>query len=164
MTFPECGICGRLGPGRHYCMKCVDASIPDRALLVPPYICTLLGPTAHYKSFDAASVELGKLGWLVFTVGSHRLDDRGLGTTDGQRRVYWRTHRQKMNLSTMAFIVDLPDPQSPASRKRVGSDTAEEIEYADEMGLKIVRMSSVWPAGLPVAPRHVPDSREGVHP
>lgn len=85
MTFPECGICGRLGPGRHYCMKCVDASIPDRALLVPPYICTLLGPTAHYKSFDAASVELGKLGWLVLPSAriAWTTADLGLPTAKG---------------------------------------------------------------------------------
>lgn len=152
MSAPTCANCGQPAFGNVVCEACAVRSAANVSDMVASSICTLLGPTAHYDSFDAASIELGKLGWLVFSVGSHRLDDRGLGTTDEQRRTYWRTHRQKMDMSSMAFVVDLPHPDAPQSMRRVGSDTREEIEYARKIGINVVRMGDVWPSSLPPIP------------
>lgn len=152
MSAPTCIHCGTPANGPVVCGACMAQGVVNVADMLPASVCTLLGPTAHYDSFDAASIELGKLGWLVFTVGSHRMDDRGLGTTDEQRRTYWKTHRQKMDMSSMAFVVDLPHPDAPASMRRVGSDTREEIEYAKKIGINVVRMGDVWPSALPPIP------------
>ena len=111
----------------------------------PPAICTLAGPTRHYLSFDAASLALGKLGWLVFSVGSHRADDTGLRTTEAERRIYYRTHRAKITLSSMVYVVDLPTPQSPPDDARIGDDTMAELDYALERRVPVVRMSATWP-------------------
>lgn len=152
MSALTCVHCGNPANGPVVCGACAEQGAMNVAGMLPASICTLLGPTAHYDSFDAASIELGKLGWLVFTVGSHRMDDRGLGTTDEQRRTYWKTHRQKMDMSSMAFVVDLPHPDAPASMRRVGSDTSEEIEYARKIGIDVVYMGDVWPSALPTIP------------
>ena len=99
--------------------------------------------------FDAASIALGKLGWLVFSVGSHRMSDLGLKTTDCERSVYWKTHREKLDLSSMAFVVDMPTPSAQRPLCRVGSDTSAEIAYARDIGARVVYMSRVWPGSLP---------------
>lgn len=135
--------------GDGLCLLCAGRALSNTMGALSANICTLLGPTAHHEAFDAASIRLGKLGWLVFTVGSHILSDVGLGTTDEERRVYWKTHREKMDLSSMAFVVDLPHPDAPLSMRRVGSDTQAEIEYAEKIGIDVVRMGDVWPSSLP---------------
>ena len=115
-------------------------------------VCTLAGPTKHHASFDAASLALGRLGWLVFSIGSHLGDDAAQGTTAADRRTYWRTHREKIDLSTLLYIVDLPTPDAPASAARVGDDTLAEIEYAAQNdGIRIIHMSQSWPTLAPVA-------------
>ena len=125
-----------------------------RAAALPPVvphpnICTLAGPTKHYLSFDAASLRLGKLGWLVFSVGSHRADDAGRKTTEAELRTYYRTHRAKIALSSLVYVVDLPTPDSdPVAEARIGYDTTIELDYAAQRRVPIVRMSETWPDGV----------------
>ena len=153
----SCIHCGSEFVGECLCLLCAGRALSNTMGALSGNICTLLGPTAHHEAFDAASIYLGKLGWLVFTVGSHILSDVGLGTTDEERRVYWKTHREKMDLSSMAFVVDLPHPDASPSMRRVGTDTQAEIDYAEKIGIKVVRMGDVWPSRLPV-----PERTEGV--
>lgn len=119
-----------------------------------PDICTLLGPTKHYRSFDAASLRLGKLHWLVFSVGSHRADDSGLGTTPRERDIYWDTHRRKLDLSALAYVCDLPTPEHPASDRYVGRDTLAEIAFCRATGVPVAYQSETWVggAGMPASP------------
>ena len=149
-TRGECSQCGSKVAVQCVCMQCAARAVCNSLDITASNVCTLLGPTRHYVSFDAASIALGKLGWLVFSVGSHRMSDLGLGTTDEERKTYWRTHREKMDISSMAFVVDMPTPTAPRTMHRVGMDTRVEIAYAMENGLRVVRMSDVWPSGLPV--------------
>ena len=149
----SCIHCGTKFAGECLCLLCAGRALSGTLGAISGNICTLLGPTAHHEAFDAASIRLGKLGWLVFTVGSHILSDVGLGTTDEERRVYWKTHREKMDLSSMAFVVDLPHPDASPSMRRVGTDTQAEIDYAEKIGIKVVRMADVWPSRLPVPER-----------
>ena len=146
----ECSVCGGRPALSCICAPCAARALANSLDMISSNVCTLLGPTMHYVSFDAASIALGKLGWLVFSVGSHRMSDLGLGTTDEERRVYWRTHREKMDVSSMAFVVDMPTPTAPMSMRRVGKDTEAEIAYARQNGLRVVRMGDVWPSRLPV--------------
>ena len=128
-----------------------------------PDVCTLLGPTKHYRSFDALSLALGKLHWLVFSVGSHRANDDGLGTTARERRIYFDTHRRKMDLSSLAYVVDLPTPDREIKPDAiyVGRDTQAEIEFARATGLEVKFMSSTWPNGLPASPTRPPPGHGG---
>ena len=96
-------------------------------------VCTLVGPTKHYRAFDYCSYRLGRLGWLVFSVGSHRADDSKLKTTDKERQIYWTTHRMKLNLSSMAYVVDLPSMDEPAAVPYVGNDTMGELTYCKSL-------------------------------
>ena len=113
--------------------------LPRRIPKVPPNICTLVGPTKHYKSFDRASLLLGMKGWLVFSIGSHRTDDAGLGTTDNDRRTYWHTHRQKIMASAMVFVVDVPNDD--CEEPRIGIDTIAEIKFAWHCGVPVIYQS-----------------------
>ena len=126
--------------------------------VVAPNICTLVGPTKHYRSFDRAGYALGRRGWLVFSVGSHRADDDGLRTTDNDRRIYWHTHRQKIMMSSLVFVVDLIDPNT-IDPPRIGRDTRAELEFAAKYRVPILRMSDVWhtPNVLPRAPGYLAD-------
>lgn len=153
MSGPPCHNCGRAIAGTSVCLDCAARAVTNPIDMIRSNICTLLGPTLHYVSFDAASIELGKLGWLVFTVGSHRMSDLGLRTTDDERRVYWRTHREKLDVSSLAFVVDMPTPTAPKSMRRIGGDTRGEIGYAEDLGIRIERMSDVWPSRLPSPPQ-----------
>ena len=97
---------------------------------IPPNICTLVGPTKHHRSFDHCGYHLGLRGWLVFSVGSHLYNDVELRTTQAHRRVYFRTHRQKIDLSSLVYVCDLVGPKWTVHRRRIGDDTGAEIEYA----------------------------------
>ena len=118
-----------------------------------PNICTLVGPTKHYQAFDRASVALGRRGWLVFSVGSHRANDEQLHTSDVDRRIYWHTHRQKIFMSSLVFVVDLKTTLADCS-PYVGKDTKDEIGYAEAHGVPVVYMSGVWHGRgtMPIAP------------
>lgn len=144
---PKCDQCGNPIAAACVCAPCAATAVANAIDLTSANVCTLLGPTRHYVSFDAASIALGKLGWLVFSVGSHRMSDLGLATTDEERRMYWRTHREKMDMSSMAFVVDMPTPSAHRSMRRVGRDTVAEIQYAERHGLQVVYMSDVWNSG-----------------
>ena len=154
--YPPCRQCGRDTAGAYVCMECAVGGVLNPIEMIKSNVCTLLGPTLHYVSFDAASIALGKLGWLVFSVGSHRMSDLGLETTDEERKVYWRTHREKLDISGMAFVVDMPTPTAPRSLRRIGGDTKGEIGYAKELGVRVEYMSSVWPSRLPSPPQPRP--------
>ena len=127
--------------------------VTDGVRIAPPNICTLVGPTKHYLAFDRAGYVLGKRGWLVFSVGSHRDDDRGLQTTDDDRRIYWHTHRQKIGISSLVFVVDLPDTID--TRRYIGDDTRAEIEYARQIGVQVQFMSESWHGGRTVNGEHL---------
>ena len=153
MSGPVCHSCGATIARMCVCLDCAAKAASNPIDMIRSNICTLLGPTLHYVSFDAASIELGKLGWLVFTVGSHRMSDLGLETTDEERKVYWRTHREKLDISGLAFVVDMPTPTAPASMRRIGGDTKGEIGHAESLGVRIEYMSDVWPSRLPSPPK-----------
>ena len=106
----------------------------------PRRICTLVGPTRHYRAFDYAGFYLGRLGWLVFSVGSHRADDDALRTTDGDREVYHYTHRRKIDLSDLVYVVDLPAVNSSAS-PYYGAHTRAELLYAKSLDKMIAYLS-----------------------
>ena len=132
------------------------------SLVPPPNVCTLVGPTKHFRGFDRAGFELGRRGWLVFSVGSHRYDDRALRTTDAERRTYWHTHRQKIRVSSLVFVVDKPFPRDPGP-PYIGADTRAEIDYAHAIHVPVAYMSEVWESldKFPFAPGyrngHLPD-------
>ena len=127
----------------------------------PPNVCTLVGPTRHYKSFDRLGYLLGRQGWLVFSIGSHRTDDVGLQTTAGDREVYWHTHRQKIRISSLVYVVDMREPG--LRPPYIGADTRAEIEFAQGIRVPVAYMSEVWGHfnRIPRAPGyrngHVPD-------
>ena len=110
----------------------------------PPNVCTLVGPTRHYKSFDRLGYLLGRRGWLVFSIGSHRTDDAGLKTTAGDRDIYWHTHRQKIRVSSLVYVVDMPSVLVPNAAPYIGGDTRAEIDYAHAIHVPVAYMSAVW--------------------
>ena len=120
--------------------------VTDGLRVVPPNVCTLVGPTKHYLAFDRAGFVLGKRGWLVFSVGSHRAGDVELKTDDDDRKIYWHTHRQKIGISSLVFVVDLPDTFD-VHKPYIGDDTKAEIQYAHHIGVPVQYMSQSWHGG-----------------
>ena len=133
-----------------------------------PSVCTLVGPTRFFEAFDYCAYRLGRLGWLVFSIGSHRADDARLDSTDAERNVYHDTHRQKIRMSDLVFVVDLamkdyitPNPVPPY----IGDDTAAEIGYAKTINTPVLRLSDMynrpWPTVLSPTPAMRPMSQIG---
>ena len=108
-----------------------------------PAICTLVGPTRHYKSFDYCSWRLGRLGWCVFSVGSHRAMDAALETTEDEMAVYYMTHRAKIWASRMVFVVDLPWPTADARQAYYDSHTRDELSIFP--GPVYRQSENIWP-------------------
>ena len=116
--------------------------------IVPRNICTLVGPVDHFENFDRAGYELGKRGWLVFSVGSHRKNDAELKTTEFDRKIYFQTHRQKIRISSLVYVVDC---KNDFSGTHVGADSRDEIYFAEEQGIDVMYMSATWKDKLPYA-------------
>lgn len=114
----------------------------------PPNICTLVGPTSHFRGFDDMALAMGKRGWLVFSIGSHRFDEeaipQGVPAEFHQERnrnliTYRRTHREKIQMSSIVVVIDRADAKKTDTY--IGEDSREEIEYAHRHGVPVVYMS-----------------------
>lgn len=130
---------------------------PSRRPSTPGNIATLVGPTKHYPAFDFASYCLGRLGWLVFSVGSHRRSDADLETNTAELAVYKKTHKQKIDVSSLVFVVDLPHCAAGPKDIYVGRDTRAEINYAKAYGIRIEYLSGMLdrPLPRPAVPRDI---------
>lgn len=116
-------------------------------------ICTLIGPTRHCRMFDFMSYELGKCGWLVFSVGSQIYNDEELGTTFADMDVYAKTHSKKIDLSSLVCVVDVPQFKE-ICKSYIGENTKAELAYVRDLNIPELWMSEylLGMADMPFAP------------
>jgi len=97
-------------------------------------IITLCGSTRFYNKFDEINLELTMRGYLVFSIGSHTMDDKTLVYHERMNKeLLDETHRQKIQLSKSIFVVDI--------NGYIGDSTSSEIEYARKLGRDIYFLS-----------------------
>ncbi len=86
--------------------------------------CTLICPVRHAEASDFVSRMLALDGWSVSSIGSHR---------------------DKIEASSIVFVVDLPDGLAAhRCRLYIDADAQDEIDHARRLGKHVVYMSQVW--------------------
>lgn len=108
-----------------------------------PTIC-LCGSTQYIELFDLVSLELTRLGCLVFSLGSHRhtdeqlRDQRRWSKTDAT--LMERVHREKILRADLVLVISGPPDY------HVGTHTEEEEACARARGIQVQRIPRVfWP-------------------
>lgn len=138
----------------------------DKAVVIdsskrPPNICTLAGPTRFYRAFDATALALGRLGWLVFSIGTHQYNEALLRPSGRDLSTYWRTHREKIRLSSLLFVIDVDQPDVPNTVPYIGEDTRGEIDFARAEDIPIYYRSEFRNGRLGYP---LPEEKGRVHP
>lgn len=86
--------------------------------------CTLISPALHAEAADFVSHVLALDGWSVSSIGSHR---------------------DKIEASSIVFVVDLPDGmRAHRCRLHIDADAQDEIDHVRRLGKHVVYMSQVW--------------------
>lgn len=85
-------------------------------------VITLCGSTRFYKQFDEISLALTLKGFLVFSIGSHRIDDSKIVKICELKGMLDMAHREKINMSSSIFVIDVDG--------YIGNSTRSEIDYA----------------------------------
>ena len=119
------------------------------APIAPPNICTVAGPAANHRSFEHVADRLGDIGWLVFPAEVRRTSSQSGQFTRGGS-AYLLKRLEKINISTLVYVCDLPSPCSSDDDAHIDNDTFAEIEYATEINVDILYQSSGrWPPRTP---------------
>lgn len=86
-------------------------------------VITLCGSTKFFKEFDEVCLDLTLKGFLVFSIGSHRIDDSGIVNIGSIKSMLDNSHREKIDISNSIFVIDVGG--------YIGESTKEEIRYAE---------------------------------
>ena len=133
-----CGDCGALIPKEnndpnawyaHINLHKDASRIPQNGKII-----TLCGSTRFYKTFDDANLQLTMKGYLVFSIGSHTMDDKQLVYNKYMnKKLLDFTHKQKIKLSDSILVLDVDG--------YIGESTKSEIEYAKKLKRRIYYLS-----------------------
>lgn len=134
-----CGECGALIPKEkidlnawnYHCNLHKDADkIPATGRII-----TLCGSTRFYKKFDEINLALTMKGYLVFSIGSHTMDDKQIVYDKFMNKeLLDLTHKQKIKLSDSIFVIDVGG--------YIGASTLTEMIYAEELKRRIYKLSN----------------------
>ncbi|MCG3219590.1 MAG: hypothetical protein KAR35_11300 [Candidatus Heimdallarchaeota archaeon] len=92
-------------------------------------IIVLCGSTKYYELFDKTSLEYTLNGWIVLSIGSHRVSDKNLEISKEQFEMLGELHRRKIDMADLVYIINKDG--------YMGQGTRDEIEYAKSQNKKI---------------------------
>ena len=92
-------------------------------------IIVLCGSTRYYELFDQTSLEYTLNGWIVLSIGSHRISDKNLEISKEQFEMLGELHKRKIDMADLVYVINKDG--------YMGQGTRDEIEYAKSQNKKI---------------------------
>lgn len=89
-------------------------------------IITLCGSTDFFEEYDYAMLNLTMSGWAVFTIGTHRFNDKQLVIEKNMKDMFEKLHFDKIRLSDAIMVID--------KGGYIGESTKREIKFASKLG------------------------------
>lgn len=96
-------------------------------------VITLCGSTRFYKTFDKICYELTVADYAIFTIGTMLNSDKRLVQSQETLERFKQLHYSKILMSDAIFVIDVDG--------YVGEDTQSEIDFANENGRLVYKLS-----------------------
>lgn len=112
-------------------------------------IITLCGSTDFFEEYDDAMLNLTIHGWAVFTIGTHRFNDKQLVVDKDLKEKFEKLHFDKIRLSDAIMVID--------KNGYIGESTKREIKFAskykkDLLSYSETKKHNTWKIGSTWSP------------